>query len=370
VFARDPFHDHLSPAGCLISNSFYIGPLSRALQLGRVRYMNDNRPAWLLLITNLPGQNQTRRMRIWRALKAAGAGLLRDGVYVLPQTDLSRQVFEEQAGEIRAVAGTAHILSFESDSPEQHSALIELFNRTTDYQELNTRLAACKKKLTTMAELEARRALAAIARDLEATAATDFFPGQTLGQMQSALSDAEAELDARFSPNEPKAAHREIPRFHARDYRGRTWATREHLWIDRVCSAWLIRRFIDPKARFVWLKRPKDCPKRAIGFDFDGALFTHVDSKVTFEVLVQSFGLGTDPALTRLGALVRFLDVGGIPVPEAAGFAAIVSGTRTLQPDDDALLRQVSPVLDSLYRSYSRSEHDGAAGATQSPMKP
>ena len=131
------------------------------------------------------------------------------------------------------------------------------------------------------------------------------------------------------------------------------------MWIDRVCSAWLIRRFIDRQARFVWLKRIQDKPKRAIGFDFDGATFTHVDSKVTFEVLLASFGLDADPAFARLGALVHFLDVGGIPVPEAAGFAAIVSGTRMLQPDDDALLRQVSPVLDGLYESYSSSESDG-----------
>ena len=323
--------------------------------------MNDNKLSWLLLITNLPGPNQTLRMRVWRALKTAGAGLLRDGVYVLPQTGLSRRTFDEQAQEIRAVAGSAQIMSFESDTPHQQKALVELFNRTADYQDLNARLAACKKKLTTMTELEARRALAMIARDLAATAATDFFPGQSLGQIQSGLSDAEAALNARYSPNEPRAAHRKIPRLNAKDYRGRRWATREHIWIDRVCSAWLIRRFIDSKARFVWLKRPKDCPKRAIGFDFDGAPFTHLDSKVTFEVLVASFGLEADPALTRLGALVHFLDVGGIPVPEAAGFAAIVSGSRTLHPDDDALLKHVSPVLDSLYGSYSRIEHEGLA---------
>lgn len=124
--------------------------------------MNDNRSAWLLLITNLPGQNQTLRMRIWRALKAAGAGLLRDGVYVLPQTAASRQIFEEQALKIRAVAGGAHILIFESDSAEQQNALVELFDRTTDYKELNTRLHACKKNLPKLTELDARRALAAI----------------------------------------------------------------------------------------------------------------------------------------------------------------------------------------------------------------
>jgi hypothetical protein len=128
------------------------------------------------------------------------------------------------------------------------------------------------------------------------------------------------------------------------------------VWIDRVCSAWLIRRFIDPKAKFVWLKRIQDKPKRALGFDFDGAEFSHVDSKVTFEVLVTSFGLEGDVGLARMGLLVRFLDVGGIPVAEAPGLAAIVSGARSLQPDDDALLLSVTPALDSLYHTYSTEQ--------------
>src|SRR5258708_28319425 len=118
--------------------------------------MNENPSAWLLLITNLPGPNQTLRMRVWRALKSAGAGLLRDGVYVLPQSEPSRKLFEEQAREIRAVAGGAHILNFESDSADQHGAFIALFDRTPDYQELSTRLGVCKKKLTPITELEAR----------------------------------------------------------------------------------------------------------------------------------------------------------------------------------------------------------------------
>jgi hypothetical protein len=314
--------------------------------------MTLNSSTWLLLITNLPGQNQTLRMRIWRALKAAGAGMLRDGVYVLPQTAASRRVFEDQAAEIRAAAGSVHILNFESDSTQQHNALVELFDRTTDYQELHTRLDACKKKLAKLSELDARRALAAIVRDVAATAATDFFPGKSQGQVQNALADAEAALNARFSPNEPRPSHRKIPRRDTKDYLGRTWATRQHMWIDRVCSAWLIRRFIDPKAKFVWLKRVDDKPKRAIGFDFNRAEFSHVDSKVTFEVLLTSFGLESDVGLARMGLLVHFLDVGGIPVAEAQGLAAIVSGARSLQPDDDALLLSVTPALDSLYHAY------------------
>jgi hypothetical protein len=322
--------------------------------------MNSKKRQWLLLVTNLPGQNQTLRMRIWRALKAAGAGLLRDGVYVLPETPDSRQMFEEQAREIRSVAGSVQVLHFEADSTEQEKALIALFDRTADYQELSTRLHACKKKLAKLTELEARKALAAIGRDVAAAAATDFFAGKSRGQVKSTLADTEAALNARFSPNEPRPAHGKIPRRDPKDFLGRTWATRQKMWIDRVCSAWLIRRFIDRQAKFVWLKRIQDKPKRALGFDFDGAEFSHVDSKVTFEVLLASFGLGGDVGLTRLGALVHFLDVGGIPVAEAPGLAAIVSGARSLQRDDDALLLAVTPALDSLYHTYRTNRTDQA----------
>ena len=314
--------------------------------------MNAKSPRWLLLITNLPGQNQTLRMRIWRGLKAAGAALMRDGVYVLPETPDFQRVFEEHAREIRAVAGSVHILRFEADSIEQQNALIALFDRTADYQEFIARLQAWRKTLPKLTELEARKTLAVITREAATTEATDLFPGKPKEQVQAALAQAQAALNARFSPDEPQPAHRKIPRREIRDFQGKTWATREHMWIDRVCSAWLIRRFIDPKAKFVWLKDIKKKPRQALGFDFNGAEFTHVGSKVTLEVLLASFGLDQDLALARLGSLVHFLDVGGIPVAEAAGFAAIVAGARAIQIDDEALLNSVTPMLDSLYQNY------------------
>jgi hypothetical protein len=311
---------------------------------------------WLLLITNLPGQNQTLRMRIWRALKAAGAGLMRDGVYVLPETPESQRMFEEQAAEIRAVSGSVHILHFDANSAEQQNELIALFDRTADYKDSIARLESWRKKLPKLSELDARKGLALIAREAAATVATDLFPGKPQEQMHSALVGAEAAANARFSPDEPRPAHRKIPRRQLNEFQGKTWATREHMWIDRVCSAWLIRRFIDPKARFVWLKHIKNRPKKALGFDFDGAEFSHVDSKVTFEVLMLSFGLDIDVGLTRMGQLVHFLDVGGIPIAEAPGLAAIVSGARALQPNDDQLLLSVTPAIDSLYHTYRTEE--------------
>jgi hypothetical protein len=314
--------------------------------------MNHDPQRWLLLVINVPGQNQTLRMRIWRALKAAGAGLLRDGVYVLPGTPDFERVFKEQAQEIRTVAGSAHILHFDASTNLQEKALIALFDRTDDYIELYARLESWQKKLPKLSELGARKTLTMISREAAALKATDIFPGKTAKQMRRALNEAEAALNAHFSPAEPRPAHRQIVHRQIKDFQGRTWATRERMWIDRVCSAWLIRRFIDPKARFVWLSDVKNKPKKALGFDFDGAEFTHVDSKVTFEVLVTSFGLDGDRGLTRLGQLVHFLDVGGIPVAEAQGLAAIVSGARSLHPNDDGLLLFINPALDSLYHSY------------------
>jgi hypothetical protein len=314
--------------------------------------MKTRTAAWLLLITNLPGHNPTLRMRIWRTMKSAGAGLLRDGAYLLPQSDRSREILEEQATEIRSAGGAAHLLAFDADSPEQTNEFTALFDRTAEYAEVIERLDAFKGQLPKQDEPAARQQLAAIGREVAAIVARDFFAGEPRKQIESAMANAEAALNARFAPDEPHPSHRKLRHRDRKEYRGRTWATRERLWIDRVASAWLIRRFIDPEANFLWLKRPKDCPKRAVGFDFDGAEFTHVDSKVTFEVLLASFDLEQDPGLMRLGALVHHLDVGGIPTAEGPGFATIMAGARTLQQDDDALLKAITPVLDSLYAGY------------------
>jgi hypothetical protein len=315
-------------------------------------------PAWLLLVTNLPGHNPTLRMRIWRALKASGAGLLRDGAYLLPNAERSREVFEEQGAEIKAAGGLVQLFSLDAASAEQHAELVALFDRAEDYAETIERLDVLKHEVGKLREPEARQRLAGIRREVATILARDFFPGEPRNQVEEALADAEAALNARFAPDEPHASRRKIRSRDRKDYRGRTWATREHLWIDRIASAWLIRRFIDPKAKFLWLRRVKDCPKSAVGFDFDGADFTHVGSKVTFEVLLSSFNLEQDAGLARLGALVHHLDVGGIPIAEGPGFATIMAGARSLQQDDDALLKAITPVLDSLYAGYADASRD------------
>ena len=317
--------------------------------------MNDSTPPWLMLVTTLTGDNKTARMRIWRALKGSGAGALRDGVYVLPRSPEAHAVFAEQAQEIVEAGGTAYVLSFDSDSDEQETEFQALFDRSAEYANLLSKIGQFRVAARKLDEGEARRQLGALQRAAAALVEMDFFPNPARPQIGAALADASAAILARFSPDEPHTLSGSVPLREAKKYRGRTWATREHLWVDRVASAWLIRRFIDRKARFVWLKKPKDCPKAAVGFDFDGAEFSHLGARVTFEVLATSFGLDRDPAIVRLGALVHYLDVGGVVVAEAAGFSTILSGARAMQATDDLLLRNMSIVFDALYRGFTES---------------
>jgi hypothetical protein len=318
---------------------------------------------WLLLVSSVPGANQTARMRIWRALKASGAGALRDGVYVLPHSDEARTVFGEQAQSVMDSGGSAQIVSFRSSDEGQQASLERLFDRGVDYAALFDKLEAFKVAITQMEEVEARRQLSALRREIAALSAIDYFPSAARPQVELALAEVETAATRRFSPDEPHAAPGAVALLDRADFQRRTWTTRRRLWVDRIAAAWLIRRFIDPDARFLWLAQPQDCPASAIGFDFDGAQFSHVGARVTFEVLMASFGLDRDAGLARLGALVHYLDVGGVPVPEAAGFAAIMAGARARVPDDDALLQAMSAVLDSLYAAYGDAGQRGSPGS-------
>lgn len=318
--------------------------------------------AWLLLILSLSGPQGTSRMRIWRALKGVGAAVLRDGVYLLPATPEHRQSLQTQADAVRAAEGSAYLIAFESPVEESDS-LQALFDREADYAALLEQVRAFEDAVEQVEEAEARRQLAQLQRQFQVITTIDYFPGVAQEHAAQAIAQAEAAFNRRFSPDEPKAVQAAIALRERAEYRARVWATRAHLWVDRVASAWLIRRFIDPDARFIWLSEINACPKDALGFDFDGAEFTHVGERVTFEVLLESFGLLDDPALRRLAALVHFLDVGGLPVPEAAGVAAILTGARARLVDDDAFLAEVSRVLDDLYLGYMQAPKTGAVSA-------
>jgi hypothetical protein len=312
-----------------------------------------NKPhTWLLLIMTLPTQNATARMRSWRALKAMGCAVLRDGVYLLPLREGSADTLQDVADGVVEAGGTANIIQTTSRDAAQDELFRALFDRAEDYAEFAKSLNTARKSLSRLSGPEINRVARRLRREYEALRSTDFFPTEAAVRADAAWSDFVGSVDTVLSPDEPHAAEGAVPRLDHKDYQGRTWATRRHLWVDRAASAWLIRRFIDPKARFLWIEKPSACPKKALGFDFDGATFTHVGELVTFEVLLSSFGLANEPGLARLGELVHALDVGGPVVPEAGGFEALMAGARQRTADDDELLAEMSRALDSLYAFY------------------
>jgi hypothetical protein len=214
-------------------------------------------------------------------------------------------------------------------------------------------IAESRASVPSLAPDAVRRMMRGLRRNFNALTQTDFFPSGIQSQARVALEALDAAVTKAVAPGRPQAAAGEIRRLQQADYQARRWATRKHLWVDRMASAWLIRRFIDPQATFLWLDSPADCPPDAIGFDFDEATFTHVGDRVTFETLLSSFGLEDDRALSRLADLVHYLDVGGARVPEAAGIETLLAGARQSCPNDDALLNEARKTFDFLYAAYA-----------------
>ena len=311
---------------------------------------------WWLLVVSLPTQAATARMRIWRALKGLGCAALRDGAYLLPAGPARHDALRELAEDCLREGGTAWLMAVQPGFADEEPAYRSLFDRSAELAELRKAWKETQPSLAKLPPTELLRVRRRLQRDYEALKAIDYFPGDSSAEAEAAWLEFDRRLQGLASPGEPHEATGELPRLDRAAYRGRLWATRRRLWVDRVACAWLIRRFIDPDARFVWLAQPADCPPDALGFDFDGAAFTHVGERVSFETLLASFGLDDDPALARLGALVHQLDVGGEPVPEAPGFEAVLAGARERLADDDALLAEVGTVLDSLYAHFGRAK--------------
>jgi hypothetical protein len=300
------------------------------------------------LVLSLPTRNSTLRMRVWRALKDSGAAVLRDGVYILPQAE----TFTPLEKEIRSHGGFAMTFDATPHSENDLAALRARFDRSSDYGGLVAKISAARAELPTLGPRRGLTAVRRLEQGLEKLSRIDFFPGEAQAQAVAALAVLKERYGELYSRNEPRASAKGLRTLDHARYQKRVWATRKAPWVDRLASAWLIKRFIDREARFAWIARPSECPKKAIGFDYDGADFTHVKNRVTFEVLAAAFGLDRDPALAKIGAAVHFLDVGGIPVPDATGLETMLKGAKEKAPGDDALLAEAMRTFDLLYSGY------------------
>jgi hypothetical protein len=306
---------------------------------------------WLLLVHSLPGQNGALRIGVWRNLQALGAGSLRDGVSVLPDRPEFADAFAAIRASVVASGGTAHVLPM-SGATGADAEFRALFDRTEAYETLIATIERALNGLAQTTEADARRTLRQIVRDLGRIEASDFFASAGRERAQVLLATLTAAITKTFSPDEPVAIGDHISPRDREEFRGRLWVTRRRMWVDRVASAWLIARFIDSAATFAWFERADEAPAHAVGYDYDGATFTHVGDLSTFEVLIAAFNLANDVVLARIAAMVHALDIGGVSVAEGAGFEAVLAGMRDRTSGDQELREKMSEVLDAFYVAF------------------
>ena len=313
--------------------------------------MTTDDPRWLLLIHQIPPKPAYFRVKIWRRLQAMGAVAIKNSVYVAPKTDEAQEDFEWLLREITKGGGDASICEarfVEGLEDEQVEALFTAA-READYRQIADEARDIAERgesgeARAQAEADVRR----LRRRLAAVGAIDFFGAPGREMADGLVGDLERRLQARGAAA-PRTTRRE-------ELRGRTWVTRKGVHIDRIASAWLVRRFVDPKAQFKFVPaRGYHAEPTEVRFDMFQAEFTHEGDLCTFEVLVARLGLD-DPALRPIAEIVHDVDLkdGRFGRVEAAGIDRLVAGLAMGHRDDEERLTRGAEMFDDLYEYFRR----------------
>lgn len=302
---------------------------------------------WLALIVALPTEDPAMRMRVLRTLESLGAAVLREGVFLLPDSEINRQALERLEGYIGKNSGTAYVLHVSTGTPSQHEKFRALFDRSARYEQLAKIVSSLKVGFGVSDPNAISRVLHKQRDEFELISALDFFPSEARSRAEKSLTEAEMVVKKLLFP-----IHQQSELKPGDKLLGRIWATRKPLWADRLACAWLIRRFVDPEATLVWLDKQQECPPRVLGFAFDRAHFVNSTSRVTFEEMLNRFGLAKNLALVKIGNIVHYLEVGGTPVPEAAGVETLLLGAVRRSAGEDELMREAEKTFDLLFEAY------------------
>lgn len=312
---------------------------------------------WLLLIPQLPAKPAYLRVRVCRRLQAIGAAPLKNAVHALPLRPDTRVLFEELRAEITNGGGEALILEARLVEGMTGAELRAMFDaaRDADYDDLAREL----RSLTEGGEValaDTRR----LRKRLDEIAAIDFFGAHGRQAVLAALADADRRVHEH-----PDVSGTGAPELTPAELKGRTWVTRRHVHVDRIASAWLIRRFIDPQASFKFVDGKGYVPEPdELRFDMPDAEFTHEGDRCSFETLVYRTGLDTDRALIALAEIIHDLDIadGKFGRPEAAGIAALVNGICAGTDDDVERIVQGSGALDGFHAHFTKQRGGQGAG--------
>jgi hypothetical protein len=294
------------------------------------------------------------RVKIWRRLQALGAVTVKNAVYALPANADTREDFAWLAKEIVESAGEAIVCEatfIEGLSDDELRALF-VGARDEDYgriagevRELGARLSADTPD-GALADIAGQTAK--LRKQLDAVVAIDFFGAEGRAAAEGLVSGLEAALK-----QEDTMAEKTVPPSPG-PLRDRLWVTRQGVQVDRIASAWLIRRFIDPGARFKFVPGTGYSPQAGeLRFDMFEGEFTHIGDRCTFEVLLGHAGLD-DPALEAIGEVIHDIDLkdGKYGRAEVAGVRTLINGIASSSADDEQRLARGSALLDDLYSSF------------------
>jgi hypothetical protein len=309
---------------------------------------------WLVLIHQIPPRPAYLRVKVGRHLQRIGAVAIKNSVYALPRTEETQEDFQWVLREVVKGGGDASILEAQFIEGLSDVQVLALFQsaRESDYRELAEearKVAASLPRRGPPPEnrrTEVANQIARLRQRLSEIEAIDFFgaPGREIAE--GVVAAMEARMKPSNESREPKKAS-----LRRDEYQGRTWVTRSGIKIDRMASAWLIRKLIDPQARFKFVPAKGYKPQKGeLRFDMFDAEFTHDGDLCTFEVLIERFGID-DPALRAIAEIVHDVDVKDAKYgrEEASGVGQVVAGIAAAHPDDEARLERGGALFEDLY---------------------
>jgi hypothetical protein len=315
----------------------------------------DTATHWLLLIHQLPAKPAYARVKVWRRLQALGAVTVKGSVYALPANAETQEDFAWLAKEIVEDGGEAMICEAALVEGLSDHEMQGLFDQARD--EDYARIAVEAREIAARTSEEATdRELAEMAtqvgrlrKQLDAVIAIDFFGANGRLAAQGLVEGLEAALQKEdaVTAAEPAPAPGALS--------NRTWVTRKGVQVDRIASAWLIRRFIDKAARFKFVPSSGYQPESGeLRFDMFEGEFTHKGDRCTFEVLVAHAGLA-DPALSAIGEIIHDIDLKDDKYgrAETAGVKSLIAGIAAPSADDEQRLARGAVLLDGLYDSFA-----------------
>ena len=323
--------------------------------------------AWLALTYSLPSKGSSNpRVAAWRRLQRLGAVSLPGGVYLLPEHEDSLESFGWLAQEIKHAQCDALVLRIATFEGLSEADIIGYFHdaRRPEYEELAGQVAdmlvALPNDMPQEKRLEALDSLEKLRKRHAEISKRDFFRTPEGADVAAKLAQLSARLTIDSTPSEA------VEPVNPADFIGKVWVTRPRPFVDRLASAWLIRRFIDAGAVIAY----RDAPEAGeVGFDMPKARFNHVGNLCTFEVLVAAFGLGAS-GLRALAEIVHDLDLhdGRYARPEAAGLEVVMSGWRQLPLTDEELETRGLGLFEGLYQALSADEQTSSPSTTQTAI--